>query len=342
MSLPIILTRPSQSNLEKPHFLSATVLPEKGMHLLQIKAFLPLLGEVDLLNSPDLAEAESLLQDDKYAAFKMGCAILLPYANRIRGKLLADGKNIQTSIAGQKVVLPANWQGKNPDAEKHAIHGLMFSSAFEQLQQTASTVKGVLHAGDFEGHWPSQTEVSAQITLDDFKLTITVTAKNAGKDLLPMGIGAHPYFLLPSGNRKQAKLHVSSQMRVLVNNYDDVFPTGQLVSVRDTPFDFLAKEGRALGDLYLDDSFTQLKRNAEKRAVVTICDPAAHYYLRITAESPHIKTIHVYAPVDKNFIAIEPQFNLADPYADVWRERDAGMVLLKPNQAVTWQISLAL
>jgi aldose 1-epimerase len=340
--MTIILTRHSQSDFKKPHFLSATVLPENGMHLLQIRAFLPALGEVDLLSSPDLTQAKSLLKSHQNEAFKMGCAILLPYANRIRGKLLPDGKNIQTSIAAQEVVLPANWQGKKPDAEKHAIHGLMLSSPFEQLQQTASTLKGVLHAGDFDGHWPSQTQVDAQITLEDFKLTMVVTAKNVGKELLPIGIGAHPYFVLPSGDRKQARLHMPSGMRALVNNYDDVFPTGELVSVKDTPFDFTAKEGRALGDLYLDDSFTQLKRHADNAAAIMINDPAADYRLRITAESPEIKTIHMYAPPDKNFIAIEPQFNVADPRAEVWGDVDTGMALLKPNEAVTWKISLEL
>jgi hypothetical protein len=59
------------------------------MAVLQIKAYLPGKGEIDLLNSPPLPEAEQLLDkgDDEFGneIFKIGGAILLPYANRIRG-----------------------------------------------------------------------------------------------------------------------------------------------------------------------------------------------------------------------------------------------------------------
>jgi len=31
-------------------------------------------------------------------------------------------------------VLPANWQGKKPGAEKHAMHGLMLSAQFSDVK----------------------------------------------------------------------------------------------------------------------------------------------------------------------------------------------------------------
>src|SRR5579864_8886354 len=40
-----------------PEFLSATLLPGRGMNLLQITAYLPQKGEVNLLASPTLQEA---------------------------------------------------------------------------------------------------------------------------------------------------------------------------------------------------------------------------------------------------------------------------------------------
>jgi len=53
----------------------------------------------------------------------------------------------------------------------------------------------------------------------------TITAKNVGKDDEPMAIGWHPYFAVPSGDRKQALLHVPGQQVAAINNYGDVFPT---------------------------------------------------------------------------------------------------------------------
>jgi aldose 1-epimerase len=52
--------------------------------------------------------------------------------------------------------------------------------------------------------------------------------------------------------------------------------------------------------------------------------------------------IQVYAPPQKNFFAIEPQFNLPDPYNKDWGSIDTGMVLLQPGQAVSWRVRLEL
>jgi aldose 1-epimerase len=76
--------------------------------------------------------------------------------------------------------------------------------------------------------------------------------------------------------------------------------------------------------------------------VSEIIDPAANYGLRLVTMSPHITSIQVYAPLGKNFVAIEPQFNLPDPYNKNWGNVDTGMVLLQPGQSVTWRVRLEL
>jgi aldose 1-epimerase len=85
-----------------------------------------------------------------------------------------------------------------------------------------------------------------------------------------------------------------------------------------------------------------LKRADSGNAVMEIIDPAAKYGLRLTALSPEIKAIQVYAPPDRNIVAMEPQFNLADPYSKVWGKTDAGMVLLQPGASVSWHIRMEL
>lgn len=158
-----------------------------------------------------------------------------------------------------------------------------------------------------------------------------------------MAIGAHPYFAIPSGDRSQVTLHIPADERAIVNNYDDVFPTGQIVPVKGTPYDFTSPQGATLGALFMDESFTHLHRNAQGQAVVELVDPASKYGLRIIAVSPQIKAIQVYAPVDKNFVAVEPQFNLGDPYdTKIWGKRDTGIVTLKPGQSVSWHIRVEL
>jgi galactose mutarotase-like enzyme len=279
-------------------------------------------------------------------SFTFGGAMLLPFANRIRGTVAGDKKTVTANIGGHDITLPANWKGKGADAEVHAIHGFIYSSRFTAEQKNArdsSNVTGTLQAGNFNGHWPSQTEVVDNVTLKDRELVISVTAKNVGKETLPMAIGMHPYFAIPSGDRDQARLKVPAAERAVANNYDDVFPTGQLQAVKGTPYDFNAARGTALGKLYLDDSFTDLQRNRKGQAVIELIDPAARYGLRITAASDRIRAVQVYAPPDHNFVAIEPQFNLADPFdTKIWSKTDTGIDYLAPGESAHWEIRLEL
>lgn len=347
----VVLKRPQSIDQTKPQFLTATLLPGRGMAVLQITAYVPGKGEVEVFAAPSLGDTKDLLDnhDDKFGnkVFTIGGAFLVPYANRIRGKVSSDGNDITTSVAGQTVHLPANWSGKNPGAEKVSMHGLMLTSKFENVHQRnapdASTVSGIFHAGNWNGHWPSSTDMSVRISLHNQAVEFAVTAKNVGKDPLPMGIGWHPYFAIPSGDRKQARLHLPADKVAGMNNYDDVFPTGEVhpVSIGDGKYDFTAPEGKALDDIFLDDNFQDLKRDATG-ATSTVIDPASKYGIRIRAQSPEIKSIQVYSPPDKSFVALEPQFNLPDPYGSEWKDAQTGMVLLKPGESTTWHVRLEL
>jgi len=348
----VILKRPQSINQAKPQFLTATVLPGRGMAILQITAYVPGKGEVEVFTAPSLGDAKDLLDnhDDKFGnkVFSIGGAFLVPYANRIRGKVSSDGSDITTSVAGETVHLPANWSGKNPGAEKVSMHGLMLTSKFANVHQRstaeASSVSGIFHAGNWSGHWPSSTDVSVRVSLNHQAVEFTVTAKNVGKDPLPIGIGWHPYFAIPSGDRKQARLHLPAHKVAGMNNYDDVFPTGEThpVTMGDGKYNFAAPDGKALDDIYLDDNFQDLKRDPTGSATSTLIDPGSRYGIRIRAESPEIKSIQVYSPPDKSFVAIEPQFNLPDPYGSEWKNVPTGMVLLKPGQSTAWRVRLEM
>src|SRR5271154_5144236 len=67
-----------------PEFLSATLLPGRGMNLLQIRAYLPQKGEVNLLASPTPEDASTELSGSGADAagaksLSMGAAIELPW-----------------------------------------------------------------------------------------------------------------------------------------------------------------------------------------------------------------------------------------------------------------------
>jgi len=316
------------------------------MMTLQVKAHLPGRGETDLLYAP--APEKTLAEPELFAgnaSFLLGGAILLPYANRIRGKLSPDRRTIETAIPGSTVHLPANGGHWKPNGELYAIHGLLLAARIDHIERSTTTEEdratALLHAGDFGGHWVSQTDVRCETALRSDSFTLTVTATNAGTTPLPMGIGWHPYFALPSGRRDQARLHLPAHRRVLVN--EDGLPTGQIAPVAGTPFDFMASGGRPVGALPLDDCFVDLERSANGSITAELIDPAASYGFRIVAESHAIKAIQVYGPPDAPFLAIEPQLNWADPFGDQWgADVDTGMALLPPGAAVVYSVRLEL
>jgi aldose 1-epimerase len=346
----VTLQRPAPSDPGKPSFLNAQILPGRGMTTLQVTAHLPTHGEFELLTSPPLDEARRLLEGGfggflGNASYLIGGAVLLPFANRIRGELSSDRKTVRTRIGDRSVDLPANWGGRRPGAEQYAMHGLILASRMDEMSRETTeerdVLRGSLQAGDFGGSWVSSAALEFENILTSDSFTLRVKATNVGDEPLPMGIGWHPYFNLPRGRRDQARLHLPARGRTLVNDYDEVLPTGEVEPVAGTPYDFSAPGGRPLGDLFLDDCFVDLDPSAGE-VVAEIMDPAGSFGLRVAAVSPPVHAIQVYAPPDKGFVVIEPQFNRADPFGAQWGGADTGMVILKPGESVIYSARLEL
>ncbi len=336
----------------EPSFTSAEILPGRGMMTLQVRARLPERGEVDLIASPPLEEAQARFERSAGQPFPgnesylFGGAVLIPYANRIRGALSADGRTITTRVLGREVTLPANAGGRRPGAEQYAMHGLILDSQVGDLERRTTegedVLRGTLQAGDFGWGWPSKTELTFENVLRPGSFRLTITARNVGEETLPIGIGWHPYFTIPSGRREQARLHLPARSRTLVNDYDEVLPTGEVVPVAGTPYDFSMPGGKAMDDLFLDDCFVDLQ-TAVGEVVAEVIDPAASYGLRVVAASPPVRAIQVYAPRDQKFIVVEPQFNRADPFGKEWGPgAETGMALLAPGESVVYEARLEL
>jgi aldose 1-epimerase len=346
----ITLERPRSRKSQTPQFLSAQILPARGMNIFQIKAWLPGTGQINVLDSPSLRQASKALncgprEISGSTSFTFGGAMLLPFANRIRGCPSADGKRILSEIAGKSVALPANWSGKELAAEKHAIHGLMLNSQFEEIEISEnadeSVATGTLEAGNFGGHWLSSTLATVKVILRNKSMELKLGAKNVGEKILPMGIGWHPYFAIPSRKRAQARLRIPARRRLTVNNYDDVFPDGEIVPVAGTPYDF-AVSSAPLRDQFLDDSFTELQPERDGSIVCELLDPSVKYGLRLTVLTNNVHVIHVYAVPERSCVALEPQFNYPNPYGEEWGDLDTGMVSLAPGESVSYRVRLEI
>lgn len=337
-----------------PEFLSVTLLPGRGMNVFQITAYLPGRGEVPLLASQSIDAAAKIMNggpDDSQGnkSFSMGGALLFLFANRLVGPITVDkntGNHILTvTWHGRSVPVIANWHGKQPGAPWCAMHGQMLAEKADSVSiksdpdTAAATADYRLPAN---GHWFSDNDVKVTVALDRDTVTAILTATNRGDKSEPVGIGWHPYFQLPTGIRANGRVRIPAAMRVEVNNYDDVFPTGKLLPVAGTQYDFNPLEGGPLPDTLVDDSYVDLTPNAQGDVVSEIRDLGANYGMRVTAMSPHIRAIQVYSPVDKSFVALEPQFNYGDPFGKEWNAADTGMVTLAPGESVTWKVQLQL
>jgi galactose mutarotase-like enzyme len=223
------------------------------------------------------------------------------------------------------------------------MHGLILKAKTDEVRVEklpgGEQVVGVIHAGNFGGHWLSKTDLVITVTLSAEAVDASIVAHNVGSEAEPMAIAWHPYFNLPSGDRTQARVRIPASTTAAVDNYDNVFPTGKLEPVKGTQYDLSAPGGVALGKNFYDDNWNHIEWKGGA-ATVEVIDPAAHYGVKIEGLSPEIKAVQMYAPPDKSFVAIEHQYNFGDPFGKEWGSTDTGMVTLKPGESTKWHVRL--
>jgi aldose 1-epimerase len=351
----LLLQRSGHSG-DTPEFLSATLLPGRGANVLQITAYLPQKGEVSLLASPSVAEAARQMSGtgsdvNGGESLTMGGAIEAPWAGRISGAAAADGQNLTTVWQGHRLTLPLTGHGlvgMAGSVSAAATGGLLLKQASDSestdVMPDGGQAQMKFELGDFDGAWLSQTQITTTVQLSSKAIEMTVTSRNTGTEAEPVGIGWLPHFAILSGNRAQATLRLPAGDRVEVQNRHNGLPSGKLTPVEGTEYDFTAHNGAPLGSLNLDDSFVHLRPAfMDIGPTAELRDPGSNYGLRLTAMSPSIKSMRVYAPTGENFVSIDPQFNWDDPFGKEWANgEDTGMVVLQPGQSVEWKIRLEI
>lgn len=358
----VTIQRNPTSDGAKPEFVSLTFLPGRGMNVFQIYADVPGLGKIPVLNSPSLETVANHLNGQGFdrlglASVGFGEAFLIPYPNRIFGRLSSDGTEVATEWHGHTILLPAlrfhpTESASSPGHAASAapnqgmvMHGLILRDQAQDIHTEETpdgeTATAVIHAGNFGGHWLSRTDLHFTFELAGDAVTESIVATNVGQEEEPIAIGAHPYFAIPSRDRSQARLHVPAGMMAVVNNYHQEFPTGKLRPVQGTRYDYRSPGGIPLDDHALDDNFSHLERTGGA-VDVRLTDPKSHYGIAVDGLSPAIKTVQIYSPQGRQFVAVEEQFNFVDPFGKEWKGMDTGMVTLHPGESTTWKLRLHL
>jgi galactose mutarotase-like enzyme len=340
---PLVLRRKATAEGKKMEFTSVTLLPGRGMNVFQITGVVPGRGETELLRSPTVAVAAEKLNgqgDDAYGNLNhsFGAAFLIPFSSRIGGDLSADKQTVTATWRGKPIVLPNDYLGH------YAVHGLINELKAEDVKVIdiagGQVATAVIHAGNFGGHWLSNTNVYFKVILTADGVDVQATPMNVGKEPEPMAVGWHPYLAILSGERSQVKVHIPAAMVSRLDKSDGR-PTGDLDPVKETVLDFSGAEGAGLPAESVSVNLSHLART---KGVVEawLKDPKANYGIRVRGMSPQINTVHLYSPKDGTFVAIEDQFNYMDALGSQWKGMDTGMVTLEPGQSTTWHVRLEM
>ena len=345
---PVVLTHVVTPGTMVPEFLSATLLPGRGMQLLQLTAYVPGQGEVSLLAGGDLAQAAPVMtgKDDDLGnrqSLTHGAAILSPWAGSLGGVPSIDGKSASVPWHGQIYDVPAN---NLLSANPQAYGGLLLTLPSTHVETEAMPDGGLAAATfsdeDYDRRWPSRSETTITCLLAGRSVEISVTLKNTGTEAMPAGIGWAPRFVFPGNPRSKLLLHVPATERTEKRAGPGELPSGKLLSVTGTPYDFTPRAGVALGDLTLNDTYVHLNTALDQHPALEIRDPQSKTGLRVTALTSSIHAVRVYAPADANFVSVSPQTNLDDPFGKEWQGQDTGMVTLAPGQTLEWKIRLEI
>lgn len=350
---PIVLQRSQMAGSTMPEFLSATLLPGRGMNTLQITAYLPDKGVVELLASPTVEEANRRLtaaEDDRAGAgsLQLGGALELPWAGALPGVRVGERDTVQASWHGHMLSLPAaSPSAAGSSAGAVADGGLLLAERATTMSSNVMPDGGesqaTYAAENFGGRWPSKTDVRVTVLLSGRAVEIHVVVRNSGTEPEPIGIGWRPRFAVLSMDRSQVRLHLPSSVRI-ERKAGSELPTGRLLPVNGTPYDFSAREGTPLRGLDLADTFVHLRPALlDLGPMVELRDPKSNYGLRLTAMTPTIRAMRVESRPQSNVITVDPRFNYDDPFGREWgADEDTGMVVLEPGKSTQWRIRLEL
>jgi aldose 1-epimerase len=342
----VTLRRSPSAVSGEPEFLSATLLPGRGMNLLQITASVPGKGEVPILLSPSLSDAARVLTGagedaNGNVSTTFGAAILAPWAGRLTGTPTSSSSTLESVWEGERLSFPPAHPGSTI-----STMGLMLDRPADNINTDTipdgQAATAAYHAGSFSGSWPSMMEVTVRTELAERTLDLTVTEQNTGQVPAPAGVGWHPVFAL-AGDRADVRIVIPSITRVDIDRRTNL-PSGKTVLTGGTTADLIRARGTRLDDVSLNDTYTNLQSGLlGDGPIAEIRDPAAGYGLRLVPLTASIKFMRVEAPAGERWISIEPDTNVDDPFGHEWSNPDdTGIVNLQPGESLQWHVRLEI
>jgi aldose 1-epimerase len=179
--------------------------------------------------------------------------------------------------------------------------------------------------------WPFAHTVELTYRLEKGALEVRTAITNMSAEAMPVAIGFHPYFQLTDSPRSAWTVSIAARTRWLLAPTH--VPTGDTESADSL---LVNRRAVALDDFNLDDVFSDLERDAEGRATMSVAGKAQRLDVVL---GPGFRSVVIWAPhpenrgrgsqnlgatnaagrgtapqtaQDRNFICIEPMAGVSD------------------------------
>jgi aldose 1-epimerase len=253
--------------------LQATFWPAAGM----LGASLRFRG-VELLRRVDDLDASRI------KGSTAGIPLLYPWANRLG--------SLQYCAAGHQVLLDSSSPRLHFDDHRLPMHGVPWSQL--QWNVVSSQADALTARLDWLSQellaifpFPHHVEMAVRLRPVDLEIQTTVLADSGSP--VPISFGFHPYFGLPEIPRAEWKLNAPSMRKLDLDVHG--IPTGQ-----ENPQTPIAAR---LGNTSYDDGFAL----SDEQATFSIAGNGYSIAIEFKSGFP---VAQIFAPRDKEFVAIEP------------------------------------
>jgi len=197
---------------------------------------------------------------------------LVPFVNRIRGGAFR--------FRGREIRLAPNLAG-----DPNPLHGTGWLAPWDV--EKPGDFERVLRFRHAPGEWPWAFYAAQHFALDADGLTVTLACTNESEEPMPCGLGLHPYF--PCTPETLLDADVASAWTVDADTLPvDEVPAEGRYSLRT----------RRICGAGLDNGFGGWDGTAR------LSDPAWPFH--VTLSSGDARFLHVYAPAEGGFLALEP------------------------------------
>ncbi|PVM72026.1 aldose 1-epimerase [Caulobacter radicis] len=243
-------------------------------------------------------------------ALNVGCFPLVPFCNRI--------PNGRFTFQGRDVALAPNLGG-----HPHPLHGQGWRAAWTVTG--LSDTRAVLTYDHAPSDWPWAYRAEQILVLSDEGLRIELSVTNTGTQVMPAGLGLHPYFAARPG--EGLKMDVDGVWMVDA----DVLPTvhHQGPWMRDWTVGALTAT-----DSLIDNCWTGFGG----KAVLSAPEGTS----TIIEASDNCRWAHVYSPPGADFVCVEPTSSRPDPFGPGFDKGETGIVALAPGEKASVWMTLTI